>query len=225
MGLKELAVKFAKKRFRHLQQIDTDFLFETQHLDFDDENFWKHEIVQGLPEFSVALIAENYFNIKNRNHYSDQEIFSQIADQRNQSIQIEPKYSTPNDLVDFIVKQLKVEFNNDFNNNFRIGENGFTVNHIREIVYNVESELSKENDERPKFEKAFNINSDDLERTNKKTKRKKQAKDYGKLWLGALIMGGVVLISGLTGSVLVLIIFGLITGIILSQTLFKGLDV
>jgi hypothetical protein len=225
MGLKELAVKFAKKRFRHLQQIDTDFLFETQHLDFDDENFWKHEIVQGLPEFSVALIAENYFNIKNRNHYSDQEIFSQIADQRNQSIQIEPKYSTPNDLVDFIVKQLKVEFNNDFNNNFRIGENGFTVNHIREIVYNVESELSKENDERPKFEKAFNINSDDLERTNKKTKRKKQAKDYGKLWLGALIMGGVVLISGLTGSVLVLIIFGLITGIILSQTLFKDLDV
>lgn len=225
MDLKEIAVRFAKKRFKYLQQIDTEFLFETQHLDFDDENFWKHEIVQGLPEFSVALIAENYFNIKNRNHYSDQEIFNQIADQRNQSIRIEPKYSTPNDIVDFIVKQLKVEFSNDFNNNFRIGENGFTVNHIREIVQKVESEFSKENDERPKFEKAFNISSDDLERTNKKTKRKKQAKDYGKLWLGALIMGGVVIISGLTGSVLVLIIFGLIAGIILSQTLFKDLDV
>lgn len=225
MDLKKVAVRFAKKRFKYLQQNDTDFLFETQHLDFDDENFWKYEIVQGLPEFSVAIIADNYFKLKNKNSFSDQEIFSQIADQRNQSIQIEPKYSTPNDTVDFIVKQLKVEFSNDFNNNFRIGENGFTVNHIREIVNEVESEFSKENDERPKFEKAFNISSDDLERTNKKTKRKKQAKDYGKLWLGALIMGGVVLISSLTGSVLVLLIFGLIAGIILSQTLFKDLDV
>lgn len=225
MDLKKVAVRLAKKRFKYLQQNDTDFLFETQHLDFDDENFWKHEIVQGLPEFSVAIIADNYFKLKNKNSFSDQEIFSQIADQRNQSIQIEPKYSTPNDIVDFIVKQLKVEFSNDFNNNFRIGENGFTVNHIREIVNEVESEFSKENDERPKFEKAFNISSDDLERTNKKTKRKKQAKDYGKLWLGALIMGGVVLISSLTGSVLVLLIFGLIAGIILSQTLFKDLDV
>jgi len=225
MDLKEIAVRFAKKRFKYLQQIDTDFLFETQHLDFDDENFWKDEIVQGLPEFSVALIADNYIKSKNKNSFSDQEIFSQIADQRNRSIQVEPEYSTPNDIVDFIVKQLKVEFSNDFNNNFRIGENGFTVNHIREIVYEVENKFTKENDERPKFEKAFNISSEDLEKTNKKTKRKKQAKDYGKLWLGALIMGGVVLISSLTGSVLVLLISGLIAGIILSQTLFKDLDV
>lgn len=220
MDLKNIAIRFAKKRFLYLQQIDSDFLLETHHLDFDDHNFWKHEIVQGLPEFSVALIAENFFGFQNHNKYSDQEIFSQIANQRNQSIHQISTYSTPTDIVDFIVKQLRVEFSNDFNSDFRIGENGFTVNHIREIVYEVESKFNKSNDGRSEFKKAFNLSSDDLEKTNRNTQRKKAVKSYAKLWLFAIILGGVFIISGLTGSFLVVIISCLVTVAILANIPF-----
>jgi hypothetical protein len=222
IDIQKVAIKWAKKRFYYLQKVDIDFKYDTQHIDFESDAFWTDDITSGLPEFSVASIAKIYFDLKGTGNLSNQEIYNRISSVRKQIIS---SFAEPNDILDFIVKQLQEEFYHNPEIDFRIGDNGFTINHIRQIIDDVKERMNKE--ERYQFPdhiKQGVRNDEEIMKKANRAKLKKEAKDYGKLWIGALAMGATVFIASLTGSFIVLIVLGLIVGIILSSTLFKDIQ-
>jgi hypothetical protein len=219
----EIAIKWAKKRFLYLQQVDSDFKFKTQYIDFDDRTFWSGEVIFGLPEYSVVNISMIYFDMKGNGDLSDREIFKIISSSRNQQIQ---SHNTPNGIVDFVALQLEAEFETDPELDFRIGYNGFTRIHILDIITDVKKQINIDREQLNDtcYDPSRSSGDENVYKAADKATFKKEAKDYGKTWLGAIIMGAAVLLGFATGSFVVLIVLGLLAGIILSNTLFKDIQ-